>query len=340
MFGKHKRRSSNPIFVLFRLFLSLAIFATLVWGIFSAYKHFTGVDPLKVSPTSLLDNVMSLISQQKLLAILSKSNTSKSPQPEEYKLSNTDFKKEPTKPIKNAKFVFSFALFADSHNDNKDLKKALDQIKKNYSDIKFIIGLGDYTDIGTMDELKAAKEVLDSSGFRYFVTTGDHDLWDSRDKSFFPTHHFENVFGPAYQSFTQDNFKFIILYNSDNYLGLGETQKKWLTDQLSASKDNLGVFVFLHEPLFHPSSDHFMGRVTENLKAEAQALIKQLTEAKVKKVFAGDIHYFSEYEEPQSKLQMVTVGAVTLERNLQNPRFAVVSVFDDGSTKVEDVEIK
>ncbi|MBI2338510.1 hypothetical protein HYU95_05000, partial [Candidatus Daviesbacteria bacterium] len=62
--------------------------------------------------------------------------------------------------------------------------------------------------------------------------------------------------------------------------------------------------------------------------------------AGVKKVFAGDAHFFSEYSEAVTGLPMVTVGAVTIERNPQVPRFAVVSVFEDGETRVEDIEIK
>lgn len=341
MFKRKKRRSSNPLFAIFRLILSLAMLTALLFGIYSAYKHFSGVDPLKLSPKSVTDIVLGMVSQPKLLEVLGKATKSTSP-PEEYKLSSQDLKKNQSpQPIKNnGKLIFRFALIADSHNDSTNLKKALDQIKKNFNDIKFIIGLGDYTEVGTLEELKSAKVLLDGSGFRYFVTAGDHDLWDSRDKGLKPEADFVSVFGPVYQTFKEENFRFIILYNSDNYLGLGETQKQWLTDQLNLNKDNPGTFVFLHEPLFHPSSDHFMGRVEEKLKIEAQNLTKQLAEAHVRKIFAGDAHYFSEYDEPQTKLPMVTIGAITLERNLQNPRFGIVSVFDSGSTEVEDVEIK
>ena len=83
-----------------------------------------------------------------------------------------------------------------------------------------------------------------------------------------------------------------------------------------------------------------MGKVESSLKQQAQAMIFQLKSAGVKKVFAGDIHYFSEYEEPTTKLPMVTVGATVTDRNPQAPRYGVVTVFDDGSTKVDDVEIK
>ncbi len=153
---------------------------------------------------------------------------------------------------------------------------------------------------------------------------------------------FRQVFGPSYQSFISNNFKFLLLFNSDNYAGLSEEQWKWLESELERSKveDLKGVFVFVHEPLFHPSSDHIMGRVEKELKNQAISLIELLSRSGVKQVFAGDTHFFSQYEEPQRHLPMVTIGAVTTERNPQAPRFAIVTVFEDGSTKVEDVEIK
>ena len=82
-----------------------------------------------------------------------------------------------------------------------------------------------------------------------------------------------------------------------------------------------------------------MGRVEKDLKEQAQSLIYQLKSANVKKVFSGDIHYFSEYEEPVTKLPMTTIGALVAERNPLLPRYAIGYVFEDGSLKVEDVEI-
>jgi len=87
----------------------------------------------------------------------------------------------------------------------------------------------------------------------------------------------------------------LLLANSDNYKGLGDTQQKWIENELEKIKQQStrGTFVFLHEPLFHPSSDHVMGKVESSLKQQARDLMYQLKAAGVKKVFAGDIHFFS-----------------------------------------------
>ena len=314
------------------------MFTLLLVGGYSAYKHFSGLDTLKLDPQAILKDAVKIKTPAQLTAFLS---TIKLPQKADVN-NQPVLEKLAISPMPNAEGLFKFLLVADSHSDNVDLQKALTQAKQSYPDLAFIIGLGDYTEVGTVNEFKDAKIELDRAGLRYFLIAGDHDLWDSRDKQKDPGENYKQVFGPLYQSFILNNFKFLLLDNSDNYKGISEEEQGWITDQLEKSKKEgvSGVFVFIHEPLYHPFSDHFMGRVEKDLKKQAQSLIFQLKASGVKKVFSGDIHYFSEYEEPVTKLSMVTVGAVAKERNPQAPRFALVTVFADGLTKVEDIEIK
>ncbi|MBI2039893.1 metallophosphoesterase [Candidatus Microgenomates bacterium] len=319
----------------------------LIGGLYSAYKHFSGLDPLKIDPRALVYSLIGSKSPQELIAILSSLKLGQTKQSggqnilSQIQIASTPIPQSPSRAENLTRSLsFKFALISDSHNDNVTLRKALAQIKKDYPTIKFIIGLGDYSEVGTIDELKAAKKELDSAGFRYFVIPGDHDLWDSRNKGEVPTLNYNQVFGPAFQSFMEDNFYFILINNSDNYLGLGESQLTWLANELDKAKQQSGIYLFAQEPLYHPSSDRVMGKVEGKLKLEAQRLVEMLSEATVKKVFFGDIHFFSEYEESQTGLPMVTIGAITSQRNTQAPRFAIAKVYSDGSIEVEDVEVK
>ncbi|MDO8576729.1 MAG: metallophosphoesterase [Candidatus Daviesbacteria bacterium] len=335
MFKRHyqKRRSTNIVFVIFRLLLSVVMFAVLLGGIYSAYKHFSGLDPLKLDPQAVLSELLAgKVPKEFLQKALGQQKSKEIPVSSQKEVVNETGKN----------LAFQFLLVADSHSDNADLDKAISQAKTSFPGLKFIIGLGDYTEVGTIDELKAAKAVFDSSALRYFLIPGDHDLWDCRNRSLAPVTCFREVFGPSYQSFVFDNFEFMLLNNSDNYTGFDEGQLQWITNELEKAKQEgvKGIFVFLHEPLYHPSSDHVMGWVEKNLKSQAGGVMSQLKDAGVLKVFAGDIHFFSEYSEPRTNLSMTTIGAATIERNPQAPRFGIVSVFDDGTTKVEDVEIK
>lgn len=353
MFKRHyqKRRHTNIVFVIFRLFLSVVMFAVLLGGVYSAYKHFSGLDPLKINPQAVMSELLAGKVPKEVLGILSLSKVTqglsgqirqKSQDQQKSKEIPSDSSQKGLAGEISKNLAFRFLLVADSHSDNADLAKAISQAQVSFPDLKFIIGLGDYTEVGTVDELKAAKTVFDSSALRYFLIPGDHDLWDCRNRNLPPIDCFREVFGPTYQSFVFDNFDFLLLNNSDNYTGFDSGQQKWITGELDKAKQVglKGIFVFLHEPLYHPSSDHVMGWVEKDLKLQAGSLIFQLKDAGVKKIFAGDIHFFSEYTEPKTNLSMVTIGAVTIDRNPQAPRFGVVSVFEDGSSKVEDVEIK
>lgn len=318
---------------------------SLLLGTYTAYKHFSGLDPLKIDPQAVFNNVLVARMPKQLSVVLSGLNLDRFGLNPSQKISRkqpSTASSETSVKSLDSNLAFRFLLVADSHSDNKDLNKAINQGKEKFPDLKFIIGLGDYSEVGTIEELKNAKKEFDSSALRYFLIPGDHDLWDSRNRSLPPTAYFSQVFGPSYQSFELGNFKFLLLDNSDNYIGLDSKQTAWIATELEKFKENRakGLFVFVHEPLYHPSSDHVMGWVEKSLKPQAGGLIFQLKDVGVTKVFAGDIHFFSEYSEPKTNIPMVTIGAVTIDRNPQAPRFAVVSVFDDGSTKVEDVEIR
>lgn len=349
MFGKkhHQgRRSPNILFVIFRLFLSVFMFAVLMIGIYSAYKQFSGLDPLKLDPQALVRNLLAAKTPKQFIDVLSSlkidpnilGKSVRYPDPPVGDNSNL----ESVEQLVNKALLFRFLVLADSHSDNGNLKKTVNQAIQKYPDLKFIIGLGDYSKVGTVAELREAKDVLDGFSLRYFLVPGDHDLWDCRNRNLAPTNCYKEVFGPNYQTFTFEGFKFLLLDNSDDYTGFDITQLQWIESELEKAKEEpiKGMFVFLHEPLFHPSSDHVMGKVEKSLKQQARDLMFQLKDAGTKKVFAGDVHFFSEYSEPVTGLPMETIGAVTIERNLQAPRFAVVSAFEGGDVKVEDVEIK
>jgi len=72
MFRKHHtKRSSNIFFVIFRLMLSLVMFGLLLGGVYSAYKHFSGLDPLKLDPQALVNSLLKAHTPAEFLKVLS-----------------------------------------------------------------------------------------------------------------------------------------------------------------------------------------------------------------------------------------------------------------------------
>src|SRR3990167_8750591 len=105
--------------------------------------------------------------------------------------------------------ILRFALVADSEDDNDLLTKALNQAKG--SGVNFVIGLGDWTSIGTVEQLSLAKKVFVQSGLIYYLTAGDHDLWDSRNRGEEALTNYKQVFGEPTREFDANGIQFMIV---------------------------------------------------------------------------------------------------------------------------------
>lgn len=265
-----------------------------------------------------------------------------------------------TPPAIVKKTILRTALIADSHNENGLLEKALSQAKGK--GVNFVIGLGDYTNLGTLDELKKAKDTFEASKLDYYLTAGDRDGWESRRLG--NVNNFESVFGKSTQVFEKEGIQFVLLDNSEIYKGINPEDWSLLekvskvsnvsrvsqeenysaTFNTSGTCDTCGTpkltFVFVHKTPFHPESGHVMGEESTQVARQADELVKLIEESKVDGLFSGDLHFFAKFKSPNGSVKMTTVGAVSAERNFQGPRFAILTVFDDYSWEVEDVEIR
>lgn len=231
--------------------------------------------------------------------------------------------------------ILRFAIVADSSGENDLLAKALDQAKG--FGVNFVVGLGDWTQVGTPEDLATVKKVFDASGLQYFVTAGDHDVWDSRNRGEDALSNFKEVFGSSNHLIERNGVKIVILDNSDIYKGLDDNTWKFLEESLN--KQSKLTFLGAHKTPFHPESQHIMGAQSAGVREQGQRLLGLIREKKIDGYFSGDLHFFAQYKD-DSDLKYTTVGAVASERNFQGPRFVIVTVFDDYSFKVDDIEIR
>lgn len=338
--SKHdsRRRGGGFVFTAFRMVLSLIVLVLLFLTLYQAFKGFSGLDPLKLSPQAV---VKEFSSTETLYQFAQKLLT--------FDIRSPNLRGEIARVVKNdptssnatpqGNFLFRFAIVSDSHNDNLYLTKALNMARS--SDAKFVIGLGDFTDVGTIEELTNAKNAFASGGLPYYVTAGDHDLWDSRNQKLSPDANFVKIFGPTYTSFGYDDIRFMIIYNSDNYKGVDAIQRQWIEEELQrVAPQSKATIVLASIPIYHPSSDHIMGKSESGLKSQADDLINLFAKYHARAIFAGDTHFYSSYIEPRTTTPMYSIGAVTSNRNPQAPRFVLVDVFDSGDYSVADTEIK
>lgn len=336
----HRKKSHNPLLTFFRLFLSLIIMAVLGLGLIQAYKAFSGYDPISLSPQQTLKSLLTSEGAYNFVTSLLTFDPKNSLSSAKSVLQTGSLTTTDQPQVSNAATIYSFAVMADSHLDYQNLAKALSQAKAKGA--KFVIGIGDLSDVGSIDELTKTKAVYAESGLPYYAAPGDHDMWDSRNQKKDASQNFVDIFGLSYQAFTYKNTRFILINNADNYLGLDSTQLQWIEDELKnlSNQQVQLVFAVADIPLFHPSSDHVMGKTEPKLKAQAEHLMSILSRAGVKEVFSADTHMYSSYQDPVNNLNMMTVGAVTSERNPQTPRYVMVDVREDGSYNTSQEEIQ
>lgn len=235
-----------------------------------------------------------------------------------------------------ARPILRIGLVADSENDNGDLQKALNQLQ-GYG-VNFVLGLGDWSDVGTLDELIHVKTIFDNSKLTYFLTPGEHDLWDSRNRGEAALTNFKKVFGEPSRVIDENGVRIVLLDNSDIYTGISSGDWTMLGNALGVGAKR--TFVFAHETPFHPESQHIMGEGNAEIAKQATSFLELLQNKKVDGFFSGDLHFFAQYHSPDASVKITTIGAVDNDRNFQGPRFSVLTVWNDYKWDVEDVEIR
>lgn len=212
---------------------------------------------------------------------------------------------------------FSFAVISDIHSDLPSLEKTLDRIKKDKMD--FIIVAGDLTSLGKINELQNVKAELDNNGMVYYVIPGNHDLWSVRNGN----NPYKEVFGKDYQSFLKGKVKFILINNGDGVVGIDKTQQVWLNNEITDCP-RIYCLVFAHMPLNNSLTTHFMGEDNAEVASQAALLVKKFNDYQIKELFAGHIHYLSNYT--LDGLQTNTAGAIFTDNNSSAARFLEVKV--------------
>lgn len=249
------------------------------------------------------------------------------------------------------KEVLKFSVIGDPESDLGNLKKALDFSESNQ--VKFTVLVGDLTSVGSLEELRQVKGVLDESGVKYYAIPGNHDLYSSRKLAKDPTRYFEEVFGDAYQlvyipipseSGKVSGLDLLLLNNGDDNLGVDNKQIGFIrtvlgskSTELDSAVANLNL-VFLHKPLYHPTSEYIMGYENEEVSKQKDELLKMFKESSVSAVFSGHLHNTNFYE--KDNLKMFVAGSINSSRNWQTPRFLEVKVLENGELTVKEIEPK
>lgn len=313
--GRKPSRSKKSSFVLFlfKLVASMAVLTGVVYGV----SYFVS----KLSTLTFADLPLRSQALSKVVGVLAQ-------KPGIPQVAGKSVRNNVS--IRKSK-VLEVAVLADSHNENDNLRLALGKAKE--AGIKYVIYLGDYTSVGTVKELTDAKKVMDDSGLVYYSIPGDHDLWKSGDYS-----NFVSVFGERYQTLKINGISMILIDNSDNDQGIDNVQMSLLTDWLSKLDAKGTSFVFISNPLYNKTNFKLMGENNADVKKQAGLLLSLLRSSHVKAVLAGDNHLsFRSVDPGRGSLEHVVVGALAKDRNLQSPRFDILTVYDDRTYDINEV---
>lgn len=229
-----------------------------------------------------------------------------------------------------SKLLASFAIVSDTHSDSVNTKKALEQI--NGLGVNYVVHTGDWTKVGTREELLEQKKLFDEANLSYWGVMGDHDRWQSKEKNF------ESVLGNRYESFEKNGILHVLLDASDLNNGFGDSQLDWLELLLKRSVGKRKL-IFMHLPVYHPSSDRTLANKSgfdQTREVEVDRFLSLIKDQNVLAIFAGDHHLSASYTEPKSSVKIFISGAVTNERNLQTPRFSLVEVYENSFIRVTD----
>ena len=223
---------------------------------------------------------------------------------------------------------FKIALLADSHESFSNLQQSIKAIN-SFDKFEFVVHLGDLSRVGEQSQLSESKQELDQIKLSsevvkndYIVVPGDHDLWETASNS-----NFKKVFGKDYQKFETKEYVFLFVNNADTGLGLDFGQEEWLFNEVN-KQDTRAWILFMHNPLYSTHSTRIMGEKSAIVKKQAEKILSKIRESeKVIAIVSGDQHYFNIDTDPQRQsLTHVVVGALANDRNLQEPRFAILEI--------------
>lgn len=149
---------------------------------------------------------------------------------------------------------FRFAFVSDTHVGSPD-GKAEEDLRRTVADINrqtgisFVVLTGDITELGTNEELRRAKQILDSLHIPYYIIPGNHDTgWSESGGQMFST-----VFGDNKFSF-EFNGIFLLGCASGPYVRMSDghvprSALNWMDTELKKVKPGQPVLFFNHYPI-------------------------------------------------------------------------------------------
>jgi len=138
---------------------------------------------------------------------------------------------------------YSFIVMTDTHVENgdiTDLKKIAPVITPN--NVKFIVNLGDISQNGKEEDIKAVTEYTKTIGVPYYPVIGNHDIYFGNWSVW------KQYIGSTRYRVDGKDFTLFILDSANAFIG--NAQVDWLERELENIPAGNKVFVFTHSDFF------------------------------------------------------------------------------------------
>jgi 3',5'-cyclic-AMP phosphodiesterase len=177
---------------------------------------------------------------------------------------------------------FRFAVMSDVQEAIPEVQDIF-QLLNRQAGVEFLLGAGDLTEQGTLQQLQRFQRELEQLDIPYYTTLGNHELGPR------PTLYHE-YFGRGSQSFVYRGVRFTLLDSASAMID--PTVLDWLDDWLAQGAAQPHV-VAMHIPPLDPVGVRNGGFASRN---EAALLLGRLAAADVDMTFYGHIHSYYHFE--------------------------------------------
>ena len=230
-------------------------------------------------------------------------------------------------PVHVNPYAFRFAVFGDPQI-GRDYRSSLGRFGQEVAerDIDFFCVLGDLTHDATADEVDTIKLQLGRVGIPYYVTIGNHDLYQADGWE-----RFKSNYGPScYVVVIADRIKLIFLDTADGTIG--PTQFAWLESELRDERST--EIVLTHYPVFDGEEPIMWRLASDAERVKVQSLLER---HEVYAWCAGHVHGLRDAQ--VGAVYHLTCGAMAPGRLDYGNRGYLLFTFADDSLTWEFVEL-
>lgn len=219
-----------------------------------------------------------------------------------------------TPPNAAEKGLFRFALMSD-------VQEAIDRVQDLYrvidaqADLDFLLGAGDLTEEGEVQELQRFQHELATLAVPYYTTLGNHELGERPPA-------YQDWFGRANFQFVHRGVYFTLLDSAS--ATIDPIAVDWLDGWLANARDSVHI-VAMHIPPLDPVGSRNAAFAS---RAEAATLLAKLAEAGVDLTLYGHIHAYYSFENAGIPAVISGGGGASPERASDIGRHFVVFEVD------------